>query len=221
MGGDIPKQFRLLAGSPMVIHTIKPFFEYGSCAQIIVAVHPEWKEWVQSILDDMGWSSKVKVVYGGEKRGDSVYHGLKALKRADIVLVHDAVRPFVSVRMIEEAAQKAWEYGGAAIAVPIIDTVKREDEGIIRSTVNRSKLWQVQTPQAFRYNIIMKAYEIAQRNGFNATDDCRLLEKYTGIKVKLVLGSRLNIKITTPEDFLLAKAIMKCGMWNAESQTIN
>ncbi|MBC8204343.1 2-C-methyl-D-erythritol 4-phosphate cytidylyltransferase [bacterium] len=207
MGGDVPKQFRMLNGQPLIMQTLKPFYQSPHCLQIVVAAHPDWKKWMKERINESGWKDKVKVVTGGKERGDSVYSGLKALNKPDIVLIHDAVRPFINEEMMNEAAKKAWEYGGAAAAVPILDTIKREDEGIIKSTVNRTHLYQVQTPQAFRYNIIMKAYRIARKNGFQATDDCMLLEKYTGIKIKLVPGSRLNIKITEPEDFILAEAI--------------
>lgn len=208
-GGNIPKQFLDLGGEPVVIRALKPFLKEPELKTVAVAVHRDWMDWMKEQLCRRGWDKKVKVVPGGAHRGESVFNGLKAIKDTDIVHIHDAARPFVNLRMITEAAKRAWEYGGAAVAIPVKDTIKKENEGIIAATFSRDNLWRVQTPQSFRTKVILKAYKIAMKLGFQGTDDCVLLEKLTGIKVRLIQGSELNIKITTPEDFLLAQAITR------------
>jgi len=208
-GGEIPKQFMDLENEPVVIRSIFPFLEMDYLKSIAVAVPAEWMDWMRDQIKDRKWSKYVKVVQGGAHRGESVYAGLEIVKDSDVVHIHDAARPFLTKKMLTEAAKKAWEYGGAAVAVPVKDTLKKEDEGLIVSTVSRENLWQVQTPQTFRTKVILKAYKIAMNLGFQGTDDCVLLERLTGIKVKLVQGSELNIKITQPEDFKLAAAIVR------------
>lgn len=210
-GGDIPKQFLDIEGEPMVVRAIKPFLEAENLKIIAVAVPLDWINWMKAQVKDRDWGKIVKVVQGGANRGESVFAGLKAVKDSDVVHIHDAARPFTTLRMLAEASKKAWEYGGAAVAIPVKDTLKRETEGIIASTINRENLWRIQTPQTFRTKVILKAYKIAMKLGFMGTDDCVLLERFTGIKVKLVQGSELNIKITTPEDLELAKAIARMG----------
>ena len=215
-GGDIPKQFMELENEPVIIRSIMPFLEMEYLRAIAVSVPADWLNWMRDQVKQRNWNKIVKVVQGGAHRGESVYAGLKAVKDSDIVHIHDAARPFLTSRMLTDAAQKAWEYGGAAVAVPVKDTLKKESEGIISSTVNRENLWQVQTPQTFRTKVIIKAYKIAMNLGFRGTDDCVLLERLTGIKVKLVQGSDLNIKITRPEDFQLASAIVKLNSYNVD-----
>lgn len=208
-GQDIPKQFIELEGVPIVVRSIEPFVKHPECTGVAVAVPAEWVDWMKGQVKERNWKDIVKVVKGGKQRGDSVYAGLKALKETDIVLVHDAARPFITTEMITKTAMKAWEYGGAAAAVPITDTIKRERDGIIIGTINRNGLWRVQTPQAFRFKVIMKVYKIARKQDFQGTDDAALLERFTGIKVKLVPGSEINIKITTPEDLKFAAAFAR------------
>jgi 2-C-methyl-D-erythritol 4-phosphate cytidylyltransferase len=133
---------------------------------------------------------------------------LKTLEKGDIVLIHDAVRPFINRQMIDDCISMAEEYGASAVAVPVTDTLKKEKFGFIEDTLNRQGLWRVQTPQAFRYQDISEAYELAIKVGFRGTDDCVLYEKFLGKKVKIVPGSNLNIKITTAEDLKLAKALL-------------
>lgn len=208
-GGEVPKQFAELEGEPVVIRSLKPFILHPDCSGIAVAVPGGWVDWMKREIRNQGWRDRVKVVKGGEYRGDSVYAGLRALKETDVVMIHDAARPFIPLELITTAARKAWEYGGAAAAIPVSDTLKREKDGIVNGTITRAGLWRVQTPQAFRYKIIMKAYKIARKLGFQGTDDAVLLERFTGIKVKLVPGSDLNIKITTPDDLYLARAVVR------------
>jgi 2-C-methyl-D-erythritol 4-phosphate cytidylyltransferase len=206
-GGDTPKQFLSLAGEPVIVRAIKPFAEYPDCRAIAVAIPAGWFEWMTEMVNRKGWSHKIRIVPGGKERGDSVYNGLKALPRSDVVLIHDAGRPFVTMEMIDEVANSAMEYGGAVIAIPVTDTLKRESDGFIIETVDRWNLWRMQTPQAFRYDVIVSAYDQAMRDRFYSTDDCAIVEKYADVKIKLVLGSERNIKITTKEDFAIAEAL--------------
>ena len=207
-GGGTPKQFLRLEGAPVIIRAMSPFYAHHRCAKIAVAVHPDWLDWMKIRVDERLWDDKVIVISGGAERGDSVYAGLKALPETDVVLIHDAVRPFVTEKMINETASAAMEYGGAAAAIPVSDTLKRENNGFIADTVSRENLWRVQTPQAFRYREILNAYKAAEKAGFKGTDDCVLAEKFAGTRIKLVMGSESNIKITLPEDLEMAKKLV-------------
>jgi len=207
-GGDIPKQFQYLQGEPIVIRAMAPFCVHPFCRRIAVVVHKDWFDWMDEQLSiHHPWGTCVSIVPGGQQRGDSVYAGLKAIADPGIVLIHDAARPFVSVNMINETVLAAEEFGASAVAVPVTDTIKREEEGFIDGTVDRSGLWRVQTPQGFRYKDILKAYGMARKEGFYGTDDCILVEKYLGMKIKIIPGGDYNIKITTQEDLKIASAL--------------
>ena len=203
-GDTIPKQFHQIRNIPLIIRTLKPFYNYQHCAKIVVAVHPQWIEWMEEQIEMNDYRDKVQIVEGGLERGDSVYNGLKSLPETNIALIHDAVRPFIDERIIRDTSRAAMEYGAAAAAIPVTDTLKLENDGFIQETIDRQRLWRVQTPQAFKYDIIMRAYAEAAQNSFQATDDCTLVEKFTATKIKLIMGSEYNIKITTPEDMEIA-----------------
>ena len=207
-GADKPKQFMPLQGEAVVIRAMAPFCVHPFCRNIVIAVHRDWFQWLVDELNlHHSWGTCIGIVPGGEERADSVYAGLKTLNSPEIVLIHDAARPFVSIKMINESVLAAQEYGAAAVAVPVTDTIKREKDGFIAKTIDRTGLWRVQTPQAFRYDIIMKAYKMAQEEGFKATDDCMLVEKYLKTKIKIVQGADFNIKITSPEDMKITSAL--------------
>jgi len=193
-----PKQFLPLAGKAVVEWTIEVFRKIKVVGQIVLAV-PE---------DDLERAKNlgVTVVAGGEERGDSVKNGLKAVAfDTDIVMIHDGARPLITPDIIEKAISEAKEYGAAVVGVPVKDTIKRVgDDLIIKDTVDRQALWSAQTPQVFKYEIITRAYA---KKG-SATDDAKLVEDL-GIKVKMVMGSYENIKITTPEDLIVAEAILR------------
>jgi len=193
-----PKQFLPLAGKAVVEWTIEVFRKIKTVEQIVLAV-PE---------DDLERAKNlgVTVVAGGEERGDSVKNGLKAISPdCDLVIIHDGARPLITPDIIEKAISEAKEYGAAIVGVPAKDTIKRVgDDLVIKDTVDRQALWQAQTPQIFKYEIITRAY--AKKR--SATDDAKLVEDL-GIKVKMVMGSYENIKITTPEDVVVAEAILR------------
>lgn len=149
----------------------------------------------------------LSIVSGGAERQHSVYNGLKAVKESDFVLIHDGARPFITIEKIHELVKEANEHGAAVPAVPMKDTVKRVSQGFVDETVERSSLWAIQTPQAFRVSLILEAHERARQEGYVGTDDASLVERI-GKKVKVIEGNYRNIKLTTPDDLLFAEAIL-------------
>ena len=208
MGGTVPKQFRSLNGKPILYHTLKTLQNCGIISEIILVV-PE-KEYETAHTDWLGKLEIVKkVVIGGEKRQDSVYNGFcEASQDSEIVLVHDGVRPFLSQKMISKSIDAAREYGAAITAIPVHDTIKRVDTlGLVSQTIDRKGLWRVQTPQAFRYSLLLEAFNKAKSENFYGTDEGALIE-HLGEPVKIVEGLEQNIKITRPEDLELSKAFI-------------
>jgi 2-C-methyl-D-erythritol 4-phosphate cytidylyltransferase len=158
------------------------------------------------------WSDRYKivrkVVVGGQQRQDSVYNGFRALDMlADIVVVHDGVRPFPTSQMITDTIEAAKQHGAAVTAIPVSDTIKKRTDEFVEQTVSRDGLWRVQTPQAFQYGLLQKAFEKAIADSYCGTDEGALVE-YLGNQVKIVFGSELNIKITRKEDLVLGESIL-------------
>jgi len=208
MGGTVPKQFQSLNGKPILYHTIKTLQNCETISEIILVV-PE-KEYETANTDWLGKLEIVKkVVIGGEKRQDSVYNGFCEVSQdSEIVLVHDGVRPFLSQKMIVDSIDAAREYGAAITAIPVHDTIKRVDtSGLVSQTIDREGLWRVQTPQAFRYSLLLDAFNKAKSENFYGTDEGALIE-HLGEPVKIVEGLEQNIKITRPEDLELSKAFI-------------
>ena len=194
-----PKQFLPLAGRAVVEWTIEAFRKVKNVEQIIMVVSGEDLERAK----DLGTT----VVEGGEERGDSVKNGLKAVSPdCDLVIIHDGARPLITADIIEKAIKEAKEQDAVVVGVPVKDTIKKVERGtlIVERSLEREELWQAQTPQVFKYDIITRAY--AKKKA--ATDDAKLVEDL-GIKVKMVMGSYENIKITTPEDLIVAEAILR------------
>ncbi len=208
MGGTVPKQFQSLNGKPILYHTIKTLQNCETISEIILVV-PE-KEYETANTDWLGKLEIVKkVVIGGEQRQDSVYNGFCEVSQdSEIVLVHDGVRPFLSQKMIADSIDAAREYGAAITAIPVHDTIKRVDtSGLVSQTIDREGLWRVQTPQAFRYSLLLDAFNKAKTENFYGTDEGALIE-HLGEPVKIVEGLEQNIKITRPEDLELSKAFI-------------
>ena len=208
MGGTVPKQFQSLNGKPILYHTIKTLQNCETISEIILVV-PE-KEYETTNTDWLGKLEIVKkIVIGGEKRQDSVYNGFCEVSQdSEIVLVHDGVRPFLSQKMIADSIDAAREYGAAITAIPVHDTIKRVDtSGLVSQTIDREGLWRVQTPQAFRYSLLLDAFNKAKSENFYGTDEGSLIE-HLGEPVKIVEGLEQNIKITRPEDLELSKAFI-------------
>ncbi len=208
LGGATPKQFQTLRGKPVLHYTLRTFQESGLIDSLVLVV-PE-RERKNARADWLKRPSVVKqVVVGGEKRQDSVYNGYKFLPTdTDIVLVHDGVRPFLSKRMIQETVHVAEKFGAAITAISVHDTIKQVDAaGLVQRTVERNGLWRVQTPQAFRYDLLGEAFRKAQADSFYGTDEGALVE-YLGREVRVVEGSEWNLKITRPEDLVLGESIV-------------
>ncbi len=209
MNLDHPKQYHLLAGVPILVRTVRAFMDIGCISRIVVVVPADWREESKSLLSRHGLTNpKLSIVAGGQRRQDSVLAGLRALNgETDIVLVHDGARPLVDRELIERCYVAACNDGAAIAAVPVKDTLKRGDEsGRVTATVDRTCLWQAQTPQAVQKTLLERAF--LQNGDADVTDEASLLEK-AAIPVTLVAGSETNIKITRPEDLLLAEKILQ------------
>ena len=212
MGAGQNKQYLMLDGKPILAHTLK-VFEEAPFIEAIYLITPEQEiPFCQSeVVQRYGFTKVRAVVAGGAERQHSVLNGLTAMEGIgadDLVLIHDGVRPFVPVEVLRRAAHAADEFGGAVVAVPVKDTVKIARNGIICETPPRQELWLAQTPQAFRYGLIRSAHDAAAAEGFLGTDDASLLERQ-GWPLHIVVGDYRNIKITTPEDMLLAQAFLQ------------
>ncbi len=210
MGGSVPKQFLSLGGEPLVIQSLRTLQAAPVVGQIILAVPPADVEYCEhEIVSRQRFTKVTKVVAGGAERQDSVRHALAQIPSdTEIVLIHDAVRPFVTFRMIAEVVAAARKEGAAIIALPMRDTVKQvQMDGMIERTVDRTSLWLAQTPQAFRRDWIETAHRKAHAEGMRATDDASLVE-WLGYSVAVVEGSGENIKVTRPEDLVIGEAIL-------------
>ncbi|WP_078433086.1 2-C-methyl-D-erythritol 4-phosphate cytidylyltransferase [Metabacillus halosaccharovorans] len=202
------KQFIELNETPIIIHTLKVFEEHTQCSGIILVINESEKADFQYLIEKFRIQKVHQFVLGGTERQYSVYNGLKAVKDDELVLVHDGARPFVTQKRIENLVEKAVDTGAAILAVPVKDTIKKVEEGIVSETVERSTLWSVQTPQAFQIKLLLEAHDKARNEGYLGTDDASLLER-VGRPVSIVTGDYTNIKITTPEDLYIAEAILK------------
>lgn len=208
MGGGTPKQFLALQGRPLLVWTLAALASWRGLRGMVVVAPPDELDRVRGLIDEGCVARVLRVVAGGAERQDSVRLGLDSLTEAaadDLVLVHDGARPFPPVHVFEtlcEAARPA----GAVLAMPCRDTLKREQDGVSCGTVDRSHLWQAQTPQAFPVGLLRHALSEAQRRGEQLTDEAALLEAM-GLQPRLVPGDPRNIKVTTPEDLELAEAL--------------
>lgn len=211
--GTPSKQFFEINGTSIVIHTLRVFARNPRISQIVVALRKNEMERFSRQLETEKLGGKVEIVEGGEHRQESVANALSQLKAApsDIVLVHDAVRPFVDDEIIANVIHEVERHGAAIAGLPAVDTIKqveRAAEGaIITSTIPRERIVQAQTPQGFRYELIKRAFDSAAADGFTGTDESSLVERL-GESVWVVMGSPRNIKITTPADMELAEYLM-------------
>ncbi|MDD4335695.1 MAG: 2-C-methyl-D-erythritol 4-phosphate cytidylyltransferase [Desulfotomaculaceae bacterium] len=211
MGMKTKKQFLALAGIPLVGYALKTMEASPAVQEIIIVVTPGEEGYCYgAVVEKLGLNKITAIVPGGKERQDSVYNGLLALSPdTDIVIIHDGVRPFFSLDILAAVVAAAQTHGAATCAVPAKDTVKLANEdNFVTRTMPRNHTWLVQTPQAFRYKLIVEAHRRARDNSLLATDDTALVESL-GRRVKIVMGSYENIKITTPEDLDMAMAIIK------------
>lgn len=212
MGASINKQYLLLDGMPIVARTIAVFEQSPLIDAIYLVIPAEEIPYCRKhVVEAYGFSKIAAIVPGGKERYNSVMSGLNAMlgdvADDDVVLVHDGVRPLISENMLHESIRAACLFDGAVVAVPVKDTIKTVQDGLITGTPSREMLWQAQTPQSFRFKILFKAYLAAGANGFIGTDDASLVEQSGGM-VHILRGDYRNIKITTPEDLVLAEAFL-------------
>lgn len=204
-GGRIPKQFLTLQRTPVVTRTVGHFAGYPAVTAIVVAAPETHVERMRRALSPVARRATLSVVAGGPSRQDSVWLAMQAVPDdAAIIVVHDAVRPLISRRLIDAVVSAAAEHGAAICALPIAETVKRVRGDVVEATLDRSALWTVQTPQAFRAELLREAHEKARRDGVVGTDDAMLVERL-GHPVRVVRGLAENVKITTPDDLRRAR----------------
>ena len=210
MGGGVNKNLLALAGEPILIRTLKTFSQVERVNFLIIIVAAHEVETVEKLLSATAGLKPWRVTVGGSERQYSIANGLKLLPDdAEIILVHDAARPLINTRTIDDVIDAAKKFGGAIAAVPSKDTIKIVDaEGFVKCTPPRRELVSVQTPQGFRREILLQAYAQADAEKFLGTDDASLVERL-GAKVKVVTSSYANIKITTPEDLTVAESLLR------------
>ena len=208
--GSLPKQFLKLGDKPVLAHTVEKFERCELIDEIILVVPEDYLEYCsQAIVDKYSFKKIKRIVCGGKERQDSVYLGLKACPdNTDIVAIHDAVRPLISPEKISESIKLCQQKKAVIVAVPPKDTIKRVEGGSVITTLDRKKLWLVQTPQVFEYKLILDAYEKARGDDFTGTDDSILVERL-GHKVTVLEGEYKNLKITTAEDFAIAERFLE------------
>lgn len=200
MKSSVSKQFLHIQHKPIIVHTLERFTQFEDIDDLVMVVGSHDMEHMQQLLKQYAMADHVRLVTGGSERQDSVYQGLLHLSNdVEWVVVHDGVRPFVSERVFRACLNGAQQTDAAIAAIPVKDTVKVVIDGTVQYTPDRQSLWAIQTPQAFRFSSLIFAHLQAGKEGFLGTDDAMLMER-AGYKVRIIEGSELNVKITTPED---------------------
>lgn len=215
MQSEVAKQYLLVRNKPVLYYSLKAFQDSIADEIILVTAESEITYCKEEIVDKYAITKVSQIVAGGKERYHSVYNGLKACKDAEVVLIHDGARPFVDEAIIERNVRMVKEHGACVTGMPVKDTIKISDaEGYVKETPRRDLIWTIQTPQTFRYDLIRNSYDVflareeEYSKQYSVTDDSMVAEIFGGIKVKLVEGSYNNVKITTPEDMVLAEAIL-------------
>lgn len=207
--GTSRKQFMLLEGAPILLHTIRKFLRSPLVSEIVVALRREDIEWVEEMLRREQPCKPVRLVVGGESRQESVENALAEVSAdTDLVAVHDAVRPFIDEQTLRNVIEEAARTGAAIVGIVPVDTVKQVHRTRVRATLPRERLILTQTPQVFRLDLLKEAFEKARRDGFIGTDESSLVERLDKVEVAVVLGTDYNIKITKPADMELARFIL-------------
>ena len=214
MGGGTRKQYLFLEDKPVLCYCLD-VFERSFIDEVILVVGKEEQEFCKNeIVEKYGYKKVETIIEGGRERYHSVYNGIQAIDEAEIVYIHDGARPFISEKILEDLRIEVKNSRACVAAVPVKDTIKIVDsEGKTIDTLDRSKLWAVQTPQVFEFSIVKNAYDImmAEENRgstMHVTDDCMVVEKYTELRSKMVYSTYKNIKITTEEDLIIAKSFL-------------
>jgi len=209
------KQFMMLEGAPILIHTIRKFLLCPSVNEIVVALRAEDFDWARGLIhqehaNEHYPKKQVRLVEGGDTRQQSVENALASLAPdTDLVAVHDAVRPFIDTELVESVIAEAAHTGAAIVGIVPVDTVKRVHKNVIRATLPREHLVMAQTPQVFRFELLKKAFESAKQDGFVGTDEASLVERLEQVDVHVVQGTDRNIKITKPTDMDLARLFLE------------
>ena len=208
------KQFSALLSEPLIFTTLQPFLYLERIDSIVLAVQEDAFNWLESQMEERHFEKEVRLVVGGKRRQDSVRNGLDVVApESDVVVVHDAVRPFVEERWIDETVRLCADYDGAIVAVPAKDTLKQVSGEVVNATIDRRDVWQAQTPQTFNVEVLISGFDSAEAQGIQATDEAQLVEMNGG-RVAIVEGSHRNIKITTRDDWEVAQAIYEGRLAN-------
>jgi 2-C-methyl-D-erythritol 4-phosphate cytidylyltransferase len=213
MGRGVPenegisrKQFMLLNGSPILMHTIRKFVSCPLVSEIIIALRADDIAWANDLIAHQGFSKPVRTIEGGETRQQSVENALASVsEETELVAVHDAVRPFIEIETIEKVIREAAEAGAAIVGIVPVDTVKQVHRNKVRATLPRERLVLTQTPQVFKTALLKQAFQMAREDLFIGTDESSLVERLQQVEVSVVSGSDRNIKITKPSDMDLAR----------------
>lgn len=222
MGGNTPKQYLLLDGKPILYYALKAFENSNIDSIVLVVGKNDIKYCSEEIVEKYQFKKVSNIIEGGKERYNSVYNGLRIIKEADYVLIHDGARPFITEEIIDNTIKEVRFHKACIVGVPSKDTIKLVNEfKVVTDTPNRDTVWSIQTPQAFSYELIKQAYyKLMEKkdaslkgkeciNLPNITDDAMVVEYIMNYPVKLVMGSYSNIKITTPEDLLVGKALLE------------
>ncbi|MER1987815.1 MAG: 2-C-methyl-D-erythritol 4-phosphate cytidylyltransferase [Solibacillus sp.] len=207
MGAGQNKLFLELSGIPILIHTLRVFQSDDNCTGIWLAVKDEEREYIKALLVQHSMTKVKGLPTGGAERQHSVHSCIKEMSAVEVVLVHDAARPFIKVPTITELTRVAYTEGAAIAGVRAKDTMKKVMNGVIKETVDRETLWMIQTPQAFRYDLLAEAEDVAEKVGFLGTDEAMLVERL-GHTIHIVESDYENVKMTTKEDLLFGEAIL-------------
>lgn len=210
IGSSINKQFLEIENKPILVYTLEKFCQCTLIDSIIIVIPKDWYRYVtENIIDKFEITKVNKIISGGETRQESVYIALKAVdEQYSTVVIHDAVRPLITLDLLNKVIITGQQTGAAVLAVPVQESVKKVSDNQIEQTLTRDSVWLVQTPQVFKRDLIFHAYQQAFFNCITATDDSELVE-YLGCPVHVVKGSRTNIKITGPEDLDLAGFLLR------------
>jgi 2-C-methyl-D-erythritol 4-phosphate cytidylyltransferase len=199
------KPYEKLNNKPLIIWALETLQNMFEIHEIIPVLKESDMEYGVKIFEKYSISKVKRIAPGGTRRQDSVFHGIKLIDdKKCIVLVHDGVRPFIDIHIVREAIKQIKDCDGVVIGVPLKDTIKEVQKSFIKNTLKRDMLWSIQTPQIFYYKPLVNSYEKAMKDSFYSTDDSSLVERYGG-RIKVIMGSYSNIKITTPEDLMIAE----------------
>ena len=207
MGAGQNKLFLTLVDQPILVHTLSVFEHDENCTGIWLAVKDEEWAFIQSLLAKYNITKVKGLPTGGAERQHSVHSCIKEMQAVEVVLVHDAARPFITIPTITELTNVAYEKGAAIAGVRAKDTMKVVENGLIKETVDRDSLWMIQTPQAFRFDLLAEAEDVAEKVGFLGTDEAMLVERL-GHDIHIVESSYENVKMTTQEDLIFGEAII-------------